>query len=344
MSQIFISFKREDELRVSRLVKALEGVGLSVWWDRGLAGGESWRNQIQGALDAAKCVIVVWTHESVGPAGDFVRDEAGQAKRRGVLLPVRLDKVEPPLGFGEIQVIDLTGWKGSSRDPFFQDLLAAVAAKLEGRAVPAAKGPMKRLMRGLTYSSAAGALLLGIGAFGSNMWRLQDHICGAPLFQPYISDVCGALGLGDRPAREERIAWARRERGSCAALRLHIEHFPKGAYRAEATSLLAARRATEYEVWTPMTRRLALFQPQEYPASSSEAKARSVALISAQGRAERLCRGFAATTSFRLRSAAPEAEKWNCDSGAAGVACTFEGEAVCELDERAVVENETCGK
>ena len=344
MSQIFISYKREDELRVSRLVAALERAGRSVWWDRGLAGGESWRNQIQSALDAAKCVIVVWTHESVGPAGDFVRDEAGQAKRRGVLAPVKLDRVEPPLGFGEIQAIDLTGWKGSSRDPFFQDLLAAVAAKLEGRAVPAAKAPMKRLMRRLTYSSAASALLLCSVAFGSNLWRLQDHMCGGPWFQPYISDACGALGLGGRPAKEERIAWARREPGSCAGLRLHIERFPRGAYRAEATSLLAARRLAQSDVWTPMTRRLALFQPQEYPASSSEVKAKAAALASAQGRAERLCRGFAATMSFRLRSAAPEAEKWTCGPEVAGIVCTFEGEAVCELDERGVVENETCGK
>jgi hypothetical protein len=344
MSQIFISYKREDELRVSRLVKALEGAGQSIWWDRSLAGGESWRNQIQNALDAAKCVIVVWTDESVGPAGDFVRDEAGRANRRGVLVPVRLDKVEPPLGFGEIQAIDLTRWKGSSRDPFFQDLMAAVTAKLDGRAVPAAKGPMKRLMRRLTYSSVASALFLCSWAFVSNLWRLQDHLCGMPLFQPYVSDACGTLGLGDRPAREERIAWERRQPGSCAALRVHIEHFPKGAYRAEATSLLAARRPTQAEVWTAVTRRLALFQPQEYPASSSEAKARSVALPSAQARAERLCRGFAATDSFRLRSATPQAQKWNCDPGLEGVVCGFEGEAVCELDERRVVENEICGK
>ena len=76
-------------------------------------------------------MIVVWTHESVGPAGDFVRDEAVQGKRRGVLVPVRLERVAPPLGFGEIQAIDLTHWKGNPRDPFFQDLCAAVTAKLE---------------------------------------------------------------------------------------------------------------------------------------------------------------------------------------------------------------------
>jgi hypothetical protein len=85
-------------------------------------------------------VIVVWTRESVGPAGDFVRDEARRAKGRGVLVPVKLDKIDPPLGFGEIQAIDLTHWKGSSRDPFFQDLVAAVTAKLEGRPVPPGEG------------------------------------------------------------------------------------------------------------------------------------------------------------------------------------------------------------
>ena len=150
--------------------------------------------------------------------------------------------------------------------------MAAATAKLEGRAVSAAKGPMKRLMGRLTYSSVASALLLCSGAFGSDFGGSRRHMC-MPLSQPYISDACGALGLGDWPAREERIAWERREPGSCAALRVHIERFPKGAYRAEATSLLSARRPTQAEVWTPVTRRLALFQPQEYPASSSEAKA-----------------------------------------------------------------------
>jgi hypothetical protein len=58
MSQISISYKRKDELRVSRLIKALKSAGRTIWWDRGLAGGKSWRNQIQNALDAAKCVIV----------------------------------------------------------------------------------------------------------------------------------------------------------------------------------------------------------------------------------------------------------------------------------------------
>ena len=47
---------------------------------------------------------------------------------------------------GEIQAIDLKHWKGSRRDLFFKDLFAAVAAKLEGRPVPAAKGPIPALL------------------------------------------------------------------------------------------------------------------------------------------------------------------------------------------------------
>jgi hypothetical protein len=344
MSEIFISYKREDEGRVGRLVRALERTGLSVWWDRGLPGGESWREQIQTALDTAKCVIAVWTHESVGPAGDFVRDEAGQAKRRGVLVPVMLDKVDPPLGFGEIQAIDLTHWKGSPRDAFFTDLRAAVTAKLEGRAVPPAKGPMKRLMRRLTYSSLASAIGLGGLAFGFNLFSAQDQVCDVSLLQPQISDVCGALGLGHRPTKKERIAWEGREPGSCAALRTHIERFPQGAYRHDAADMLTARRVTQAETWTPGTRRLSLFVGQDDVPSTNEAAARSAALARAQASAERLCKGFVATMSFRLASATLAPQIWKCERVSGGVVCGFEGEAVCMLEERGIQETESCGR
>jgi hypothetical protein len=343
MNEIFISYKREDEARVGRLVKALEGTALSVWWDRNLAGGENWRGQIQSALHTAKCVIVVWTHDSVGPAGDFVRDEAGQAKRRGVLVPVMLDKVDPPLGFGEIEAIDLTHWKGSSRDPFFKDLTAVVTAKLDGRAVPAAKGPMKRLIRRLTFSGFVSAILFGSLAFGFNVFRAQDRVCGITLFQPRVSDVCGVLGLGNRPTKQERIAWERRKRGNCSALRTHLELFPNGVYRDEAASILAARRVTQSDVWTPTMHRVDLYEPQDDVASTNKSAAQAIALASAQVRAERRCKAFAATSLFRFSSAKPDPQVWNCSSMGKGVTCGFEGEAVCRLEERSIQEYETCG-
>lgn len=328
MTDIFLSYKREDEARVGRLARALEQAGLRLWWDRGLPGGESWRANIQAALDGAKCVIVAWTRESTGPAGDFVRDEAGRAKARGILVPVLLERVRAPLGFGEIQAIDLSHWRGDARDPFFLDLVAAVRAKLEGRPVPPARGPMARLARRLTIGGIASAASAGVVAFAMNIMSVQDHACAVRLGQPLLSDACGALGLGERPTREERIAFAALPDGDCAALRAFLDRHEASPLRALADSRLNAKVIAEEESWVAGERRLILFAPG---GSEAEARAR------AGPQAERLCRGFAATLSFRLE-AAEATGAYACEDGV----CGLSGEAVCALEERQIVTREIC--
>ena len=118
-TDIFVSYKAEDRARLLPLISALEAEGFTVWWDTHIGGGTHWREDIQDHLDAAKCVIVAWTKRSVGHEGHFVRDEATRAQRREVYLPIRLDAVEPPLGFGEVQAISLKGWHGDRSDPRF---------------------------------------------------------------------------------------------------------------------------------------------------------------------------------------------------------------------------------
>ena len=137
MSDVFLSYKREDEARVAPLRDALNAESLSVWWDRHLPGGELWRERLEAELATAACVIVVWSGNSVGEEGAFVRDEATRAMRRGVLVPVRIDDSAPPLGFGELQALELTGWKGKHTDVRFQDVLTAVRAKIAKQAAPA---------------------------------------------------------------------------------------------------------------------------------------------------------------------------------------------------------------
>ena len=116
MSDVFISYKAEDRPRVEPLVDALEEEGLDVWWDARVSGGEAWRETIARQLEAAGCVIVVWSKRSTGPEGRFVRDEASWAQRRGTYLPITIDKVDPPLGFGETQALPLRSWKGDAAD------------------------------------------------------------------------------------------------------------------------------------------------------------------------------------------------------------------------------------
>ena len=134
MNSVFLSYKAEDRSRVKSLVEAMEADGLNVWWDARIRAGSEWRKEIEKNLDAAACVIVVWSKRSVAPEGRFVRDEATRAQRRGTYLPIRIDKVEPPLGFGEEQVISLQGWKGHRAAPPYQELLSAARAIMAGEA------------------------------------------------------------------------------------------------------------------------------------------------------------------------------------------------------------------
>lgn len=131
-TDIFVSYKAEDRARLRPLIAALEDEGFTVWWDTHIGGGAHWREDIQEHLDAAKCVIVVWSKRSVGAEGDFVRDEASRARKRGAYLPVSLDPVEPPLGFGEVQAISLKRWKGDRTDPRFLAIAEAVRRRIAG--------------------------------------------------------------------------------------------------------------------------------------------------------------------------------------------------------------------
>ena len=134
-ADVFVSYKAEDRRRVEPLVAALEAEGFSVWWDAHIGGGTHWREDIQEHLEAAKCVIVAWTKRSVGHDGDFVRDEATEARRRGTYLPIRLEAVEPPLGFREVQALSLHGWKGDRTDPRFCAVAEAVRSRIAGKNV-----------------------------------------------------------------------------------------------------------------------------------------------------------------------------------------------------------------
>lgn len=127
MSDVFISYKAEDRRRIQPLVQALEADGYSVWWDQHIGTGDAWRQTIEQQLGAAKCVIVAWSKHSIGPEGHFVRDEASRAQRRSVYVPILIDSVEPPLGFGERQATALRGWRGNRSDARYQAVLTAVA-------------------------------------------------------------------------------------------------------------------------------------------------------------------------------------------------------------------------
>ena len=169
MADVFVSYKAEDRARIAPLVRALETGGVSVWWDAHIGGGDEWRQTILRHLEAAKCVIVVWSKRSVGPGGNFVRDEATRALRRKTYLPVRIDKVDPPLGFGEMQALDLAGWKGDTSDPRYEAVVTALRSRFGIKAKRShaesieVKGVDRRML--IAGGSVAAVAIAGGGAW-----------------------------------------------------------------------------------------------------------------------------------------------------------------------------------
>jgi serine/threonine-protein kinase len=214
MADVFVSYKAEDRRRIKPLVEALQAEGLSVWWDEQIGGGAAWRQTIEDELNAAKCVIVIWSNRSVGPDGTFVQDEATRAQQRHVYVPVLIDKVHLPLGFGETQALPLTSWHGNREDPKFQAVLAAVRRNVGGKrktapsVLPQARVDRRTVIAGGAVATVAVA---GIGAWAllkpGSAAASSDSIAVLP-FQNLSGDP-GQAYFSDGVAEEIRSALAR---------------------------------------------------------------------------------------------------------------------------------------
>lgn len=173
MADIFLSYTEKDREQARRLAAMLESVGWSVWWDRRIPAGDTWRNVLQRALESMRCMVVLWSSRSI--ESEWVYEEATEGRRLGKLVPVLIEAVRPPAGFREIQAADLTRWDGS-RDFEGLRMLIADLESLLGK--PAAATPAYdptdladgdhrgagRWPRGRLSLIAAAAVLLATGA------------------------------------------------------------------------------------------------------------------------------------------------------------------------------------
>ncbi len=125
MTEIFISYKKEDARRAEPIARALANAGYEVWWDHHIPPGRTYREVIGAALSSAKCVIVIWS--TLSASAQWVLDEADEGKKRNVLLPLLIDDVEIPYGFRQIEAARLVGWSGDTSDPEWINMLASVS-------------------------------------------------------------------------------------------------------------------------------------------------------------------------------------------------------------------------
>lgn len=207
MSEIFISYAREDRAFVARLAKELEAKGFTVWWDWDLVGGTNFRTRIRDAIHASRKTIVLWSGHSV--ASGFVIDEANEGRKLGKLIPVLIDDSQPPFGFGDLHTITL-------RSPA-DDLDVLVAALNDTAPARPAHKPRNTLFRKM--AAACGALLfLALAAYGT-YWMGESyfrHKLAAPNRTALVIGNSRYLHLPvlENPIRDaERVSEALEKRG-----------------------------------------------------------------------------------------------------------------------------------
>jgi len=238
MADVFLSYSRDDTERVAPLADALREAGrmagFAVWWDpMMLPGTTDFDQYLQERLDAAKCVVVVWSSTSV--QSHYVKAEAEEGRARGILTPVLIDRVKLPLSFRFVQTADLSDWRPGRPSAEFDRLVTAITERVRGRTreeaprppplpqsawVPpggspagraeppeaaVAPGPVRRAEEGAPQAGAS------LDVIGAERWsaRVTGAIRSAPALGPegdvYVVTEAGALqALGP----DGRMRWS----------------------------------------------------------------------------------------------------------------------------------------
>ncbi|MGD2100192.1 MAG: SUMF1/EgtB/PvdO family nonheme iron enzyme [Desulfobacterales bacterium] len=125
MSDIFISYKREEQTVAKKLAEAFQKKGWSVWWDPKVRAGERFDDVIDKALKKSKCVVVLWSKLSV--ESQNVKDEAAYALNRQKLVPIKIEEVDLPYRFERINTGLLIDWDGTATSAEFKKLVDDIA-------------------------------------------------------------------------------------------------------------------------------------------------------------------------------------------------------------------------
>ena len=179
MADIFISYAKEDRAHKDRIARALEAEGWSVWSDAEIRAGTTFPRAIAEAIEAARCVVVLWSTTSV--ENDWVYEEAERGKQRRILLPIQIEPAQIPLGFGLIQTASLVGWDGAPAELDFRRLVRDISAIVgnqprpdEQRPAPEWTSAREHSMVGKTLRNFRIVSVIGEGGMG--VVYLAEHV------------------------------------------------------------------------------------------------------------------------------------------------------------------------
>lgn len=134
MPDVFLSYKRERRPAAEHLARILTLHGYDTWFDYNLVKGHDFALQIDRMIRSSKVLVVLWCTRSVGSR--WVQEEVDLAQELGVLLPVRIERCEMPVGNRRLDSLDLAAWDGSPRSSALDDVLIAIGERVGKPPVP----------------------------------------------------------------------------------------------------------------------------------------------------------------------------------------------------------------
>ena len=228
MPDIFLSYANEDREAARVLIDLLEAAGWTVWSDRMISPGSDFRSARDEALSDARCVSVLWSAHSV--KSPWIAEEAEAGRRRGVsLVPVQLDRVEPPLAFRLVQSADLTDWDRSTATPSVQQLIADLESILANPSPIAAPAPSGGGVASVVRETAvvvAGAVKSAIDLLRPSRYRAKRS-----------AESTGGEPPGSAPVSEPVLFGAAAPRAAAAG----------SSFTARFAAYIAAARAAAQE-------------------------------------------------------------------------------------------------
>ncbi|MEL6567280.1 MAG: TIR domain-containing protein [Pseudomonadota bacterium] len=269
MTDIFISYKREDRPLAQRLCHELETRGFTVWWDFALLSGQDYRHIIRHVIDQAGACVVLWSRLSV--TSPFVEDEASHALQSGKLCPVLVEDCKIPLGFGQLHTEDMRAWAAGEPSDSIERLAAAISQMISerphdpesGGSTPITSGELDAFKHaGVERTPRAWKRFIArhpesrFAEFArselrENRGKFRRRLALATAGTLAVTGISFSVLASVRPdliplldeselAREERTAW-RIARGdnTVDSIREFLDEFPAGHFSADAEKRLA---------------------------------------------------------------------------------------------------------
>jgi hypothetical protein len=336
--RVLIVHAIEDAEKAELLSTALQRSGVATRRLTGDVDEDAKRLQELSEPDKLRCVIVIWSRHYIEQQNGIFPDLISDSNELGRLIPVTFKKMRMPDHFHHRAFANLIGWRGSERNVYFQDLLEKCQQLLRGDTdeVGALRAKPKRPITLMTALPMA-AIFIG---FWADVASVQKQVCSVQFVQPRLSDFCGALGLGNKPTKVERLAWEDVDQNSCVQLGAYIRDYSHGAYTSIANALLSVASLEESEVWTskqkPQVMTLELVQEPK----ALERQAKRQAAMRIEELAAQRCSNFAASTDHRLSDVKVENLSYQCAKHSDGYRCSVVADTTCVVDVRSIT---NCG-